>query len=70
MQHRGERAELGGHVLRPSPVADALRGHPHGPAALVDPLQPDDGLGHALEGRIARFLVEQRKTFREGCACP
>jgi hypothetical protein len=37
---------------------------------FVDALKPDDRLGHALEGRVAGFLVQQRETFREGCACP
>jgi hypothetical protein len=33
-------------------------------------MKPVDRLGHALEGRVAGLLVQQRETFREGCACP
>ncbi|EMF53142.1 hypothetical protein SBD_6218 [Streptomyces bottropensis ATCC 25435] len=70
MQHGGEGGELRGHVPGPPPVTDPLGGHPHGPPAFVDPLQPDDRLGNTLEGRVARFPVQQRETFREGRACP
>ncbi len=70
VQHRGEGGELGGRIPGPSPVADPLRGHPHGPPAFVDPATPDDGFGHTLEGRITGLLVQQCETFREGRACP
>ncbi|GGP74661.1 hypothetical protein GCM10010278_61120 [Streptomyces melanogenes] len=70
MQHHGEGGELGRHVPGPSPVADSLSGHPHGPPSLVDPLKPDDRLGHALERRITGLRIQQRETFREGYACP
>lgn len=69
VQHRREGGELGGHVLGPPPVADPLSGDPHGAPSFVDPLKPDDRLGHALERRVTGFLVQQRETFREGRAC-
>lgn len=70
MEHGREGGKLGRHVLGPPPVTDPLGGHPHDPPAFVHPLMTDDRLGHALEGRVTGFLVQQRETFREGCACP
>jgi hypothetical protein len=70
VQYRGEGGELCGYVLGPAPVADPLGGDPYGTPSFVDPLKPDDRLGDALERRVAGLLVQQRETFREGCACP
>ncbi|AEY90468.1 hypothetical protein SHJG_5200 [Streptomyces hygroscopicus subsp. jinggangensis 5008] len=70
VQDRREGGELGRYVPGPAPVADPLRGHPYRPAALIDPLEPCDRFGDALEGRISGLLVQQREALGEGCACP
>lgn len=70
VQDGREGGELGRHVLGPPPVADPLGGDPHRTPSFVDALEPDDGLGHTFEGRVAGLPVQQCEAFCEGRACP